>query len=161
MYKMHKKEGGVSGKWKKIAQVYSNSYNATNNCTATSLASGSTQIFAVNAYKIVNGATYMSSSFPTVTTLTKPGKVTSFKKAAASKTAIKTTWKKVSGANGYVVYRYSNKKWVKVATTKNNYYTYTKLTKNTSYKFCVKAYKTVGTKTEYGSTTTLTAKTTK
>ena len=151
----------VNGKWKNIKHVYKDYYNTTNSYTVTGLKSGTTYQFAINAYKEVNGQKYLSISFPTLTTLTKPAKVTQFKKSVASKTAIKTTWKKVSGATGYVVYRYQNKKWVKVATTKNNYYTYTKLKRNTSYKLCIKAYKTVGTKTEYGATTTLTTKTSK
>ena len=152
----------VNGIWKNIGHVYKDYYNDVNKYVVTGLAAGSKYQFAINAYDLVNGREkYLSISFPTVTTLTKPAKVTNFKKVSASRTAIKTTWQKVSGANGYIVYRYSNKKWVRVATTKNNYYTYTKLSKNTYYKFCVKAYKTVGTKTEYGATTTLTSKTSK
>lgn len=101
----------------------------------------------------------MSPSYPTVTSFTKPAKVSGFKATSISRTAIKTTWSKTKGATGYMVYRYKSGKWVKVATVKSNTYTFKSLKKNTTYKVCVKAYKTVSGKTEYGSITTLTKKT--
>ena len=155
-YYIYKKE---KGKWINIQHVYKNYYGDTNTFKVSGLSAGKTYEFAINAYDIIDGKKYLSISLPSITTLTKPAKVTKFVKAAASKTAIKTTWKKVSGANGYIVYRYKNKKWVKTAEVKSNTYTFTKLKRNTSYKFCVKAYKKVGTKKEYGSITTLTTKT--
>ncbi|MBE5934476.1 MAG: hypothetical protein E7262_01625 [Lachnospiraceae bacterium] len=147
----------VSGKWKQIGTASS----TATSFIASKLASGTSYKFAINAYKKVNGTTYKSPSFPTVTSFTKPAKVTGFKRSAVTRSAIKTTWTKTRGATGYIVYRYKAGKWVRVATVKSNSYTFTKLSRNTAYKFCVKAYKTVGSKTEYGTTTTLSTRTSK
>ena len=71
-------------------------------------------------------------------------KVTSLKKkavklASGSKTTLTLSWKKVTGAEKYVVQQYVNKKWKTVATTKKNSYTVKKLKANKSYKFRVRA----------------------
>lgn len=70
-------------------------------------------------------------------------------KAAAKSDNVKLTWNKVSGAYGYIVYRYdtSKKSWGKIATIRSNSYTAKKLNSGTEYKFAVKAYKTVRGKT--------------
>ena len=75
--------------------------------------------------------------------------VTGFKTSSTSTNAIKLKWNKVSGADGYIIYRYDNSKksWVRVAKGKyNGTYTVKKLKAGTSYKFAVKAYKTVSGK---------------
>ena len=71
-------------------------------------------------------------------------KVTSLKKksvklASGSKTTLTLSWKKVTGAEKYVVQQYVNKKWKTVASTKKTYYTVKKLKANKSYKFRVRA----------------------
>ncbi len=157
-YYVYKKEGG---KWKNIKNVISKSSEDLNVCFITNLPSGTTHQFAINAYKVLNGKRYISSTFPVVTTFTLPSKVTNFKKSSSTRTTIKTTWKKVNGASGYVVYRYQNKKWVRLSVTNKNYYTYKNLSRNTSYKLCIKPYKKVGSKIGYGSITTLTSRTSK
>lgn len=79
-------------------------------------------------------------------TVTKEPSITS--KVSASKTSktIKLSWNKVSGANGYIVYRYDTKK-KKYVTLKSSItaksYTIKGLKPNTKYKFLVKAYKKV------------------
>ena len=76
--------------------------------------------------------------------------VTGFKAAATNANAIKLTWKKVSGAQGYILYKYDNTKktWARVVktTTNSNTYTVNKLSSGTSYKFAIRAYKTVNGK---------------
>ena len=67
--------------------------------------------------------------------------------AKVSKTSVKLTWKKVSGADGYRVYRYDTKtkKYVTVKSgTTATSLTVKGLKKGTRYKFAVKAYKKVG-----------------
>lgn len=98
---------------------------------------------------------------PTVSPVTKPAKpvVTASKQ---TKSNIKLSWKKVSGATGYQVQIYKNKKWVTIKTTSATSYTATKLSTATTYKFRVRAYKSVkGTKTygSYSATVTTTTKT--
>lgn len=76
-----------------------------------------------------------------------PGQsVSNVSKLKASSTAktVKLTWRKVAGAEGYIIYQYnsSKKKWVKKVTLKTNTTSYTikKLTPATGYRFAVKAY---------------------
>ncbi|MBD5134891.1 MAG: hypothetical protein HDT39_02850 [Lachnospiraceae bacterium] len=66
-------------------------------------------------------------------------------KVTTSKTkSVTLSWKKVSGAEGYLVYQYNNskKKWNQIATTSKVSYTVKSLTSGTSYRFAVKAYLT-------------------
>ena len=69
-------------------------------------------------------------------------------KTISSTKSIKLTWKKVSKANGYIIYQYnsSKKSWVKKATLTKNTASYTvkKLTPATGYRFAVKAYLKAG-----------------
>ncbi len=67
----------------------------------------------------------------------------------SSANAVKMSWNKVSGATGYRVYKYntSTKKWQGVANIKGTSYTFGKLKAGTTYKFTVRAYKTVSGKT--------------
>lgn len=121
-----------------------------NTYTVSKLASGTSYKFAVKAYKTVNGKEITSSSFPMVIATTLLPTVTGFRTSAISPTAVKLTWNKVSGATGYIVYKYDNSKktWVRVAKTKTtaNTYTVSKLASGTSYKFAVNPYKTVSGK---------------
>jgi hypothetical protein len=70
--------------------------------------------------------------------------VPEFTSYVSSTSAIKLSWKKVSNAQGYRIYRYddSSKKWVKVKTVSANVLSYkiTGLKKGGSYKFRVRAY---------------------
>ena len=74
--------------------------------------------------------------------------VTGFKASSTSANAVKLTWKKSSGANGYVVYRYntSTKKYGRIAKITSNTYTDKKLKSGTNYKYAVRAYRTVNGK---------------
>ncbi|MGN0601867.1 MAG: hypothetical protein ACI4I7_04075, partial [Oscillospiraceae bacterium] len=71
--------------------------------------------------------------------------VSGFKVSATNASAIKLTWNKVSGANGYIVYRYntSTKKYSRIAKGNNLSFTDKNLTSGTSYKYAIRAYKTV------------------
>ena len=72
--------------------------------------------------------------------------VTNFKATSSDVNKVKLSWTKVSGAEGYIVYKYDSKKgFIRVTKTKNtnNSYTVSGLNKGTSYKFAVKAYKTI------------------
>ena len=61
---------------------------------------------------------------------------------ALTSSAIKLTWKPVTGATGYRVYVYNTKtkKYTKLADTSATSYTVKKLNPGTTYKFAVKAY---------------------
>lgn len=77
-----------------------------------------------------------------ISALTAPGKVTNLKAKAGSK-KITLTWKKVSKATGYKVYRASKKngKYKYVRTVKSTKYVNSKLKKGKKYYYKVRAYK--------------------
>ena len=72
----------------------------------------------------------------------------SWGKCRRSSKTVLLQWKKVKGATAYEIYRYKNKKWVKVTTTGKTSYKYKNAPKNGSYK--VRALKKSGNKKIYG-----------
>ena len=142
--------------WVKVALPKTNAY------TVSKLSSGSSYKFAVKAYKTVNGKEVASASYPQLSATTNPANVTRFKVSSTSANAVKLTWNKSSGTNGYVVYRYNTptKKYSRIAKITSNTYTDKKLKSGTSYKYAVRAYKTVNGKellsTSYPQITTST-----
>ncbi len=132
--------------WVRAAKTTTN----VNTYTVSKLKGGTSYKFAVKAYRTDNAKEVASASFPTVTASTPLPKITGFKTSSVSSSAVKLTWNKVSGATGYIVYKYetSKKTWVRAAKTKTtaNTYTVSKLKSGTSYKFAVKPYKTVNGK---------------
>lgn len=122
--------------------------NTSNTYTVSKLNSGTTYKFAVKAYKTVGGKEITSVSYPQLSLTTNPSNVTGFKASSTSANAIKLTWNKSSGANGYVVYRYntSTKKYGRIAKITSNAYTDKKLKAGTNYKYAVRSYKTVNGK---------------
>lgn len=124
--------------------------SASTTYTVSKLNGGATYKFAVKAYKTVNGKEITSSSFPTVSATTLLPIVSGFKTSSVSQAAVKLTWNKIANADGYIVYKYDNSKktWVRVkkTTTAGNTYTVSGLRSATSYKFAIKAYKTVNGK---------------
>ncbi len=69
-------------------------------------------------------------------------KVTSKVSAVSSTKAIKLTWKKVTGADGYRIYQYNSKtkSWDTVKTLTGTSYKVQNLSSGTTYKFRIKAY---------------------
>lgn len=89
-----------------------------------------------------------------------PGK-TSKLTATQTASSVKATWKAVTGADGYKLTLYSAKnKAVKTVYTTKTSYTFSKLSKGTTYKVRVTAYKTIDGKKVYaGGYTQLTTAT--
>lgn len=113
---------------------------------------GRTKIGKYTVTVTLKGSNYSGSK--TLSFTVGPVKPTSVKAASRTANSVTLTWGKVSGASGYVVYRYSDstKKYTKVATVKTNKATVSKLKAGTTYKFAVQAYKTSGKDTYYGET---------
>ncbi len=89
-----------------------------------------------------------------------PAAPKSFKAKNVKKKSVKLTWKKVSGANGYVIYRSTkkNKGFKKIKTitkAKTVKYTNKKLKKGKTYYFKIRAYKTVNGKKVYSKYTSV------
>lgn len=134
----------VRKKWIRIAKTATTS----NTYTVSKLDAGTLYKFAIRAYvNTAEGKELASAKYPTVSATTYLAKVSSFKASAVTSNAVKLTWSKVSGAKGYIVYKYDNNKkaWKRVTKTATNVKTYTvgNLAGNTTYKFAVKAYKTL------------------
>ena len=132
--------------WVRVAKTTT----TANTYTVNKLSAGTTYKFAVKAYKTISGKEISSASYPQLTTYTNLATVSGLKASSTSTSAVKLTWNKVSGAQGYIIYKYDNSKktWVRVAktTTTSNTYTVNKLSAGTTYKFAVKAYKTINGK---------------
>ena len=130
-------------KYAKVATAKGTSY------TKSGLTVGTNYKFKVRA---VNGKT-ASSYTKAVSVKTSLTKVTNLTAKNNKKGSVKLTWKKVAGATGYKVYQYNTKtkKYSKIATVKSTSYTKTKLKAKTTYRYKVRAYKSVGKSTVHGS----------
>jgi C1A family cysteine protease len=94
---------------------------------------------------------------------TSLAKTSGLKSSSIKKTSAKLSWAKTDGADGYQVYRSTTKNgtYKKVATVKSRSYTNTKLTKNTTYYYKVRAYKKVNGNTVFGKLSSAVKVTTK
>ena len=82
----------------------------------------------------------------------KPAAVTSLKAAEKTPTSYKLTWKKAANATSYLVYtKNASGKWVKLAETKNTYYTVKDLKLGSSQSYRVKAAVKSGKTTYYSA----------
>lgn len=148
----------IGGKWKKMGSTKKTAM------TVKELPAGKKTKLKVRAVAKLGGETVKSSFSSEVTALTLVSKVTSLKAAERKTTSIKLSWKKVTGATSYQVYRYTNGKWKKIGTTTKTTYTDSKsLEKGTEYKYKVRAVQKVSSKTtRYGAySSVLKAKTTR
>jgi hypothetical protein len=144
-----------TGKYEKIKTVTGES---TVRYTNTGLLSGTTYLYQVRAYKRYDGVNYFGEYSDISSMTTAPAKVASLKLTAASK-SVTLKWSKVTGATGYEIYRLNSKtkKYEKIKTIKgvsNITFKNTKLTKGTTYKYKVRAYRTMSGTTYYGAYST-------
>ena len=77
--------------------------------------------------------------------------VSGVKNEKSTTDSIKISWKAVSGAEGYDIYRKDNGSWVKIAHTTSLSYTDQDLKAGTKYQYGIKTYKTVNGKTQYST----------
>ena len=138
----------VNGQWKSLGDVRGTTYVHKN------LETGKSYTFTVKAYKKTKAGVVWSACDEKGIT-GKPGLSAPSLRKAKRTSAKKATlsWKKVDGANGYVVYRKTNngrwqivKKITKGSTTS---FTDTTLSKGKKYTYTVRAYRTVGKKNVY------------
>ncbi len=138
------------GKWTQIA-VTKNNYTLT--FTVKGLAECTPYSFRVKAYKNDGGKTNYSD-YVTVKASTLLGTVKNAKVTSVTGSWITLEWAKNDKATGYAIEQYKGGKWTVIATTKNNTtlkFTVKGLRNDTTYSFRIKAYKTVGDTTTYGS----------
>ena len=144
-----------SGKYSKVKTITSGS---TLNYTNTGLTTGTTYYYKVRAYRTVNGKK-VYSSYSSIVSAKPTLKTPSVKLTSGSRKAT-VKWGKVAGASGYEVYRATSKsgKYSKVKTVgsgSTTSYTNSSLTKNKTYYYKVRAYRTVKGKKVYSSYSTV------
>ncbi len=126
----------------------------TNKFSNSKLLSGTAYTYKVRAF-VTEGEEIITGEFSeTVKCKTLPyvAKVTGYSVKADSAKAISLKWKKVSGAKGYQVYRYSKTKgkYIRVKTVTKNSYKNTGLKAYSQYIYKVRAYKVQDGKKYYG-----------
>ena len=142
-----------NNKNKKVAQIKGKNKRTY---TVTGLKGGTSYSYKIRSYIIRGGKKYYSAFTDLVVAETKISAPQISVSAKKSKQA-NITWKKVTGATGYDIYRSTKEKggYKKIATTKKRSYIDKKLTRNKKYYYKVKAYKTVKGKKIYGSFSTV------
>ena len=138
------------GKWTQLAVTKN---NTTLTFTVKGLAECTPYSFRVKAYKNDGGKTNYSD-YVTVKASTLLGTVKNAKVTSTTGTWITLGWDRNTSATGYVLEQYKGGRWTEIAVTKNNTtlsFTVKGLRNDTTYSFRIKAYKTVGDTTTYGS----------
>lgn len=151
-YKVYVYENG-SSKAKVTKTVTSNSVKIS------SLSAGTKYSFCVQPYKYYKADKVYSYGTVSskVTTQTGPKKITNLKASKIYAKSVTLTWTKSKNASGYEISKYnkSTKKWEKVKTTKETSLKISSLSSATTYKFRVRAYKTVDGKKYYSTAVTI------
>lgn len=124
--------------------------------TDEDVTSGKTYQYKVRCYWTIGGTNYYGNYSSVISVTTPPAKVTEVDTETRSSTYLTLSWKKVSGASGYRIYKYntSSKSYEKVTTISKGStvsYKITGLTAATEYQFKVRAYKKTDTGTLWGS----------
>ena len=82
-------------------------------------------------------------SYAYVSGITNPKSVTGVKIGGTAKDALRVNWNKVSGASGYIIEKYENGNWnrvARIADGNTKTYRVEKLKKNTAYVFRIRAF---------------------
>ena len=147
-YAIYQRKG--NNKFKRVATV---SKKATS-YTKGSLTSATKYTYYIKSYtKSKKGKYTYSTKSNSLNIYTKPAKPNISSITSPTSTSIKLKWSKVSRINGYVLYRKSGSKYIKVAdiSAKSTSYTVKKLKESKKYYYAIRAYKVVNGKRVYGS----------
>lgn len=147
-YVIYRSQDG--GKEKKLATVKS----GVKNWKDTTVKTGSSYAYRVRAAYVSSGRTTVYGGYSDkVSAKAEPGKVTA--KAAAKSGPYNTvSWNKISGANGYRIYRkIKGQSWKCIKEVKSTVLSYkdSSISGITSYAYAVRAYRTVNGKKILGS----------
>lgn len=130
--KGYRVEQYIGGKWTKLTSVTGTSYTVKN------LKASTKYYFRVRAY--YNSTNYGEYS-DKLTVYTNLPKVTGVQVSAVTDSSVKVSWKKVSGATAYVVYRSTDgKTWKKVKLVTGTSLTVSGLYSGMTHQFKVVAY---------------------
>jgi hypothetical protein len=136
-YVIYEYEGGA---WQRIGTTTGTAYSVPG------LSADTTYWFDVaasNAAGTSAGATPASAT--TLKLLQVPGAPTNLAARAASSTQINLSWTGVSGATGYVVYKYTSSGWQNIGTITGTSCAVPSPSSGTGYYFAVAAYNAAGT----------------
>ena len=123
--------------------------------TIKSLTAGSTNKLRIRAYKTINKKTEYSS-YTYLNVKTKPARMTGLKAKSKTNNTVTLQWNKNATADSVFIEKYDGKKWVQVkryTSNKSTTYTIKGLKARTTYKFRMRAYKTIGKVNEYSAYT--------
>ncbi len=123
--------------------------------TDTNLKTGEAYYYKVKSYVTIDGVTYYSASTDSLTAkpcLAAPGSASAVSNSVNS---IKISWDAVTGATGYLVFRYdaATSTYKRITATPSLFYIDTLLTFNKSYSYKVKAFVKVGEDIYYSEST--------
>ena len=156
-YKLEQYKGG---KWVQAAVINSNSATSYR---VTGLTAATAYNFRIRAYK-TSGNAAAHSGYTNLSTLTSPTNVRNVTCTARSYNSITLSWNRNTTATGYKLEQYKGGKWVQVAAVsgnKNVRCTVSKLSRNTAYRFRIRAYRVINGKTSNGGYTYINVRTTK
>ena len=141
-------------KWVTIKTFTSNTNTSFN---VTGLKASKTFRFRLRAYKTI-GKVKEYSAFTYLNVNTRPYTTTGMKCSSKTNVSANLQWNKNISADGYVLDKYDGKKWVTIKTFTSNTNTslnVTGLKASTTFKFRLRAYKTIGKVKEYSAFTYL------
>lgn len=156
-YRVYRSTSKTSG-FKKIKSITSSSKVTYTN---SNISCGTTYYYKVRAYRLVDGNYYFGAYSPVVSAKAKPATPASFKAGKSTRKKVKVSWKAVTGASGYRIYRSTSRTggFSRIKTVKSGASTsYVKKTKrNKTYYYKMRAYTTVNGKKVWGAYTTVKA----
>lgn len=146
------------GKWTRIARIANNN---TKTYRVERLTCSTTYKFRIRGFNFEHNKP-IYGSFSYVSGRTNPKVVTGLRIGGKAKDALRINWNKVNGASGYIVERYDNGRWIRIARIADvNTQTLriSKLKTNTTYKFRIRAFDFDGKTPLYGATVGITGRT--
>lgn len=149
-YEVYMREG-TSGAFTRITTTAKTTY------TKKSLKPNKTYYFYVRSIRTANGtktcSTKVSKTVKACPVIVALGKPSNFKIYKTASGQFYFSWSKVNKATGYVIYQYNSttKQYEKAALSKTVNASVSKLTAGKTYKFKIRAYRTVNGVTRYGT----------
>lgn len=146
------RSGSKNGTYSKIKTITSGSSLSYTN---TGLATGKVYYYKVRAYRTVGGKK-IYGSFSAIVNAQPKLNTPALKRSTVTYNSVKMTWNKISGANGYDIYRSTSKTGTyehikRISSGSTLSYTDTSLTTGKTYYYKVRAYRTVSGKKVYST----------
>ena len=148
-----------SGKWVRIARI---SGNATTTYRVEKLSPSTSYKFRIQAFNF-DGSTALYGNYAYVSGKTNPSVMTGVRIAGWASDALRINWNRNDSASGYIIEQYTAGKWVRIARISGNAtttYRVEKLSPGTTYQFRVQAFGFDGSTALYGTSVSVSGKTT-